>query len=277
MINLLHTYLPEPILFSFGPLSIHWYGLFIVIGIIAALLVSFRLGKKYYHITRDEIFDLSFWLIIWGIIGARIYDVFLQLPYYINHPAQVLEIWKGGLAIHGAIIAGLIVIYYFSKKRKIEFFKLTALLVPGLALGQAIGRFGNYFNQELFGLPTNLPWGIPISIFNRPADYITYQYFQPTFLYESLGCFLIFLLLYNANRLLEGYKTLNKSFYVWSTVAYMVLYSLLRFSLEFIRVDYAPILFGLRLPQVMSLVIIFISILVLIIQKNVWDKRKNKK
>lgn len=277
MINLLHTYLPKPILLSFGPLSIHWYGLFIVIGIIAALLISFGLGKKYYNITRDEIFDLSFWLIIWGIIGARIYDVFLQLPYYINHPVQVLQIWKGGLAIHGAIIAGLIVIYYFSRQKKINFFKLTALLVPGLALGQAIGRFGNYFNQELFGLPTNLPWGIPISVFNRPADYITYQYFQPTFLYESLGCLLIFFLLYNANRLLERYKTLNKCFYVWSTAVYMLLYSLLRFFLEFIRVDYAPILIGLRLPQVISLVIIFISILVLIIQKNVCDKRKNKK
>jgi phosphatidylglycerol:prolipoprotein diacylglycerol transferase len=274
MINFLHTYLPQPILLQFGPINLNWYGLFLVLGILTALCISVYLGKKYYNIPQDEVFDISFWLIIWGVAGARIYDVFLQLPYYTKHPLQILQIWKGGLAIHGSIIAGLAVIYYFSHKKKISFFKLTALFVPGLALGQAIGRFGNYFNQELFGLPTNLAWGIPISLTNRPAEYITAQYFHPTFLYESLGCLLIFLILLLIIKTKN--KISNTYFYVWFTAAYMVLYSLLRFSLEFIRVDYAPVFLGLRWPQFISLIIIFTAVIISIIQKHVFYKNEKK-
>jgi phosphatidylglycerol:prolipoprotein diacylglycerol transferase len=269
---MLHTYLPQPIIFNLGPIAIHWYGLFLVLGIITALLISIRLGRKYYNLSQDEIFDISFWLIIWGIIGARIYDIFLQLPYYIDHPWQMFQIWKGGLAIHGAIIAGLMVIYYFSLKKKINFFKITALFVPGLALGQAIGRFGNYFNQELFGMPTNAPWGIPIAVINRPIEYITNLYFHPTFLYESFGCLIIFLILYTINIIKR--KKQNQYFYVWFTAVYMVLYSLLRFSLEFIRIDYTPTVIGLRWPQIISLIIIFCSICILILQKNVFFKKE---
>lgn len=263
MINFLHTYLPSSIIFSLGPLSLRWYGLFMTLSILSALLLSFHIGKKYLNIDRETIFDLAFWLIISGLIGARIYDVFLQLPYYLEHPVQIIQIWKGGLAIHGAIIAGLITIYFFSKKHRIPFFKLSALIAPGLALGQAIGRFGNYFNQELFGLPTNLSWGIPIAPAFRPSNYINENYFHPTFLYESLGSLLIFAALMLIYRYFYKSDKINFYFYTWLTALYMILYSVLRFSLEFIRIDATPELVGLRWPQIISLFIILASLLVI--------------
>jgi len=269
MLNFLHTFTPQAELFSVGPLTVYWYGLFIVLGILGALIISLKLANKN-GIKKDLIFDLSFWLIIWGIIGARIYDVFLELPYYLENPWQIFKIWQGGLAIHGAIIAGILVLIFFAKKNRLNFWKLSAIIVPGMALGQAIGRFGNYFNQELFGLPTTLAWGIPIDLFHRPIEYITQAYFHPTFLYESVGslliCFILIFLITNKNL------KLNKNIYIWVTLAYMVLYSILRFSLEFIRIDRSPLFLGLRFPQVMSLIIIIISIIILTYKPHVQNK-----
>jgi len=272
MINWLHTFHPQPILFSFNFIHIYWYGFFIVLGIITALGLSFKLAK-YYKVDSDSLFDLSFWLIINGLIGARIYDIFLQLPYYINTPLAVFKIWQGGLAIHGAIIASLITIYFFAKKRKISPWRLISLVVPGLALAQAIGRFGNYFNQELFGLPTSLPWGIPIDLANRPWDYLGSSYFQPTFLYESLGCLLIFLLLTGLNLILIKRNNLNNYYFVLMASLYMVLYSILRFALEFIRIDFSPIFLGLRWPQIISLAFILISLGFLIFNPHAKTKK----
>lgn len=263
MINWLHNFHPQAIALSFGPINIYWYGLFMVTGILSALLVSFRLAK-HYQIKSDHLFDLSFWLIIFGIAGARVYDIFLQLPYYLNNPGAIFKIWEGGLAIHGAIIAGLVTVYVFSKKNNLSLWRLTAVVVPGLALGQAIGRWGNYFNQEIFGLPTSLSWGIPIDILNRPWSYLSFNYFHPTFLYESLGCLVIFLILIAANIYLIKEKSLNNHNFVWMVSLYMLLYSILRLGLEFIRIDDAPYLFDLRWPQIISLVLILGSISLII-------------
>ena len=272
MIHFFHTFLPSPIIVDFGFITLRWYGLLVVLGIIAALYVALFLGKKYFDIDKEVIFDLAFWLIITGLIGARIYDVFLQLPFYIENPIQILQIWKGGVAIHGGIIAGLITIYFFGKNKKINFFKLTALIVPGLALGQAIGRFGNYFNQELYGLPTNLPWGIPINFINRPLEFINQTHFHPTFLYESIGSFIIFIILIYIYIFTFKRKRDSNHFFVWSTALYMILYSVLRFSLEYLRLDQTPEFLGMRWPQVISLFIIFISILTISIHSHVNKK-----
>jgi phosphatidylglycerol:prolipoprotein diacylglycerol transferase len=244
-----------------------------VLGISVALIISYHLAK-YYHLNPNLIFDLSFWLIIGGIVGARVYDNLLQLPYYIHHPLQSLEIWKGGLAIHGGIIAGIFIIWWFAKKHKINFWKLSAIFIPGLAIAQAIGRWGNYFNQEIFGLPSKLPWGIPINLINRPTIYLNNSYFQPTFLYESLGCLLIgFVLLYLNIRAIKKNK-LNRNFYINSVILYLVSYSVLRFFLEFIRLDPAPQLLGLRWPQIISLIIIVFSSLFIFIR--IHDKKTKK-
>lgn len=264
MINFLHTFIPQQVVLNIGPISLRWYGVFITLGIIAALFTSFHLGKKYFNIKKDLIIDLAFWLIIFGLLGARIYDVILYLPYYINHPGQIIQIWKGGMAIHGAIIAGLITIYLFSRKNKISFFKISALVTPGLALGQAIGRFGNYFNQELFGRPTNLPWGIPIEINNRPFNFIDNNYFHPTFLYESLGSLIIFLVLIFIIKKIYQKKQATNYQNIMIIAVYMILYSILRFSLEFIRIDDTPLFLNLRWPQIISILLIIISFITLI-------------
>jgi len=262
MIYFLHTFQPQSILLSLGPIQIYWYGFFVVLGIIIALLTAFQLAK-YYQINTQIIFDLGFRLIIGGIIGARLYDIGLQLSYYFDHPGQIFKIWQGGLAIHGGVITGIIVIYFFSKYQKINFWKLAAIITPGLALAQAVGRWGNYFNQELFGLPTKLPWGIPIDIINRPLNYISNIYFHPTFLYESLGNMMIGILLLIINIYYIKKKQLTNFFFAWSVALYMILYSILRFFLEFIRLDETPSFLGLRWPQIISMILIVFGLLII--------------
>lgn len=272
MITFLHTYLPIKIFFSLGFIHIYWYGFFLVLGMLSALAITIYLAK-YYQVSRDTVFDLAFWLIIGGLIGARVYDIFLQLSDYLDSPWQIFKIWQGGLAIHGAIIAGLIITAIYARRHRINFWHLSALLVPGLALGQAIGRWGNYFNQELFGLPTKLAWGIPIDIVNRPIIYSQETYFQPTFLYESLGLLIIFSLLLIYNIYLHKKNSFSALTDVWSTALYMILYSILRFSLEFIRIDYAPNFLGLRWPQFISLIIIILASILLIFKYHASPKK----
>lgn len=248
--NFFQTFSPEPIAFSLGPIHIFWYGLIVVIGIVAGIFVTARLAEKN-KIEADTIYDLAFYLIIFGLLGARLYDVLLEAPYYLVHPEDIVKIWRGGLAIHGAIIAGAGTVYFYARKYKLDLIKLLSLVVPGLAFGQAIGRWGNYFNQELFGQPTDLPWGIFISFANRPGNLANEQYFHPTFLYESIGCLILGLTLLYLHQKLQ-----HKNKYPLIIATYLIGYSVLRFGLEFIRIDYAPGLAGLRWPQIISLAII---------------------
>lgn len=267
----MHNFIPNPILFSFGPIHIYWYGFFIVCGMLATIFITIKLAKLF-QINQEIIIDLAFWLILGGIIGARIYDVLLELPFYVAHPLNIFKVWQGGLAIHGAIFAGLGVIWYYAKKNKLNFFTLAALITPGLALAQAIGRWGNYFNQELFGLPTNLPWGIFINPANRPFAYYDWQYFQPTFLYESVGCFFIFIILFYIHYWLNKNKNRITNFNKYIIITYLTLYSILRFSLEFIRIDITPEFWGLRWPQWTSLMIIAICVVWVLL---IFKKRDN--
>lgn len=254
MMNLLHTFNPDPILISFGHINIYWYGFFIVIGIIFALLFIIKIAR-YYYISPDLIFDCAFYIILSGIIGARIYDVFLQFSYYSKNPIEIFKIWNGGLAIHGAIIAGIITLFFYAKKKNINFWLLGSLAVPGLALAQAFGRWGNYFNQELYGSPTNLPWGIPIEFKNRLPEYINFEYFHPAFLYESIGNLLIFVLLLVMHYFLKKNKLGSQTI----VLSYLIMYSLLRFFMEEIRIDPTINLLGFRLPQLVGLIIILFS------------------
>jgi phosphatidylglycerol:prolipoprotein diacylglycerol transferase len=258
MINFLHTFKPEAILISLDPITIYWYGLFVVSGILAAFFVILKLAT-YYKIDKNKIIDLGFWVIIIGIIGARIYHVGLELPYYLENPLNIFKIWNGGLAIHGGIIAGGLSSLYLVKKYKLKFWKVTALATTGLALGQAIGRWGNYFNQELYGLPTSTAWGIPIEEANRVLGYKTFEFFHPTFLYESIGNLIIFIILISLHIFIIKKEKIQKTSFINLTLLYLVLYSILRFSLEFIRIDYTPYLAGMRFPQIISLIIIFLS------------------
>lgn len=275
MFKFLHSFEPNSILLTLGALEIYWYGLFMVLAIVTALLVSFHLTKRY-QLDKDLIFDLSFWLIIGGLIGARLYEILLMLPFYLADPWQAIRIWEGGLAIHGGILAGLVIIYIFSRRHHLGFWKLGSVLAPGVALGQAIGRWGNYFNQELFGLPTNLPWGIPINPINRPIEFISETHFHPTFLYESFGLLLIFAVLYYANYRAARLEKIGPRFYLWSVCSYVILYSLLRFSLEYIRIDETPIFLGWRWPQIASLIMIAGSSILLVYKSHVVEHQSSR-
>jgi phosphatidylglycerol---prolipoprotein diacylglyceryl transferase len=263
MFNFLHNFSPTPVLISFGSLHVYWYGLFIVLGVLAALTVTLKLAKKF-GLSPNKIFDLSFYAIIAGIIGARLYHVALEWPYYSQNLWNIFKVWQGGLAIHGGLIGGLLVVLYFCWKEKINFWLIAAIFSPGIVLGQAIGRWGNYFNQELFGTPTGLPWGIPIDLINRPVNYISAEFFHPTFLYEFLGDLAIFLiLLFLVLKFLKkGWKNYKIIF-----LLYLILYSTLRFFMEFLRTDTTAYLFGFRWPQIFSLAVIVISIILIFLPK----------
>ncbi|MBI4414700.1 MAG: prolipoprotein diacylglyceryl transferase [Candidatus Kerfeldbacteria bacterium] len=249
MFSFLHTFSPSPILAEFGPFILRWYGLLLALGAVLGYLVARSLARRY-GIAEETVAALAFFLLIVGFIGARLYHVLNEPGYYFRNPADIVKVWKGGLAIHGAIIAGLAVAYWFCRKYKLLFWKMTDLLVPSLILGQAIGRWGNYFNQELFGLPTQLPWGIPINPLNRPADAVGDQFFHPTFLYESLWDLATFatLLILHRKKIKKG-ETGKHGFI---TMAYLALYSLGRLLNELLRIDRTPVILGIRLPILVS-------------------------
>lgn len=272
--DFLHNFKPQPIILRLGFFVIHWYGCLIVasitLGFFLVSKLTQRLSARSQGLVSDKktekqiLTDMFFYLIIWSIIGARLYYVFFDLPYYLKHPLDIFKIWQGGLGIFGAIVAGVITLAFFSKKYKINFFLLADLLAPALALGQAIGRWGNYFNQEVFGLPTNLAWGIPIEISHRPAKFLEFEYFHPTFLYESLWNFFTFLLLLflwrkfyfrnpNNHQSSLSFSSSLKGEPGNIFASYLIFYCFGRFFIEFLRVDSLPLLWGLKLGQIMAL------------------------
>lgn len=254
MFDLLHSYRPESTLFQFGPISIHWYGIIIAAAGIAAFFVIWQLAKRY-KIEVSAILDLALFLIIGALIASRLYYVIYAWEFYKDNLVDILKIWQGGLAIHGALIGGFIAIFLYCRSKKQNFLLMADIFVVGLILAQAIGRWGNYFNQEIFGLPTNLPWGIPIDFANRPIKFSSFEFFHPTFLYESLGDLLIFFTL-----LFFSYKRLKANKWRAGNIflLYLILYSILRFGLEFLRTDYSPLIFGVRWNQALSAIIILI-------------------
>jgi len=263
MINFLHNYLPESILFSIGPLAVHWYGFLMVVGGLLGLFLVLKLVKKY-SLEKDFFLDLTFYWVIGAVLGARIYYVLYDWEYYKNNLLDTLKIWEGGLAIHGIILGGFITTIIYCKLKKQNFWLIADLLVVGLCSAQIIGRVGNYFNQEIFGKPTDLPWGIPIAEENRPAAYVVYEYFHPTFIYESMGNILItsFLLFLHYRRIKIKKYLAGNIFLI-----YIMLYSCLRFSLEFLRIDYSPLVFGIRWAQLFS-VILFCSAFGFLVYRN---------
>ena len=257
--DFLHNFEPQPIILRLGFLNIYWYSCLIVVGLLLGLILVFKLSSRF-KIEKQLLENLFFYLIISGFLGARLYHVLSEWPYYLKHPWQVFAVWQGGLGIYGAVIVGSLVLFWFCKKNKLNFLSLADLLVPSLILGQAIGRWGNYFNQEVFGKPTSLPWGIPIKTMARPSEFLSSQYFHPTFLYESIWNFLIFLIL-----IFVLIKVFPKPGRIFSL--YLILYSFGRFFLEFLRIDYQPVLFDLRLAQIISLLIFILGFYFLIKKK----------
>jgi len=250
---------PGPILVEIGPIVIRWYGLLIACAVLIGLTLSQYLAKRR-QVNPDLLGDLAIWLVLGAIPAARIYYVLFQWQEYAQRPEDILAIWKGGIAIHGAIIGGTLATIIFARLNRVSFWQLLDLVVPSLILGQAIGRWGNFFNSEAYGKPTDLPWKLYIAPRYRPLDLINSEYFHPTFLYESLWnvgvlailLFIFFWGLKNRNRLRTG------------TLAgvYLISYSLGRVWIEWLRTD-SLMLGPLKVAQVVSLSAIALGLLIL--------------
>jgi phosphatidylglycerol---prolipoprotein diacylglyceryl transferase len=251
-INFLHSYVPDSIAFSIGSLSLHWYGLFLTMAILAGYFISIELAKRS-GFKEEIISTLYINVLIAGLVGARVYHVITEFSFYWDNLGQVFAIWNGGLAIHGGMIGGILMVLYYVKKHKQNFWKIADLFVIPAILGQAIGRWGNYFNQELFGKPTGSVIGIPIELSNRPQEFLRYEYFHPTFLYESIINLIIL------GILLFVFKTEKRpaGLIFWM---YVGLYSLGRIVVESLRINDAAFVFGIRLPLLVSVLLVLVSI-----------------
>ena len=261
---------PGSQLVNLGFFSIKWYGLLIALSIILGLNLSKKLAR-YRGIDPHLVSEILPSLILSSIIGARIYYVIFEyrqfsgdnfftpikiFNIYLNIPS-FLAIWEGGIAIHGALLGGFLSIYLFCKSKKIPLKIFLDLLMPSVILGQAIGRWGNFFNNEAFGIPTNLPWKVFIPLSNRPIIFSNSQFFHPTFLYESLWNLLIFILLiYVFNKQNKDNSILPGLI----TCLYLITYSFGRFWIEGLRIDslclggYPPYCEGgLRIAQFISI------------------------
>ncbi len=247
----------NPVIINLGIIEIRWYSVLILLGFILGYYLVINRCKQE-NIDKTLISDLCFYLIIVSILGARIYYCIFEWKYYINNPIDIIKIWEGGLAIHGGVIAGIIFIYFYTKKKKLEFLKLLDIFAPSLVLGQAIGRWGNFFNGEAYGPITtfeNLK-NLHIPRFIIDGMYIGGNYHVPTFFYESIGCLIIFIILI----ILRNKKSTKIGII---TSIYFILYGLVRFFIEGLRTD-SLMLFNIKVAQLISIIMILIGIYIII-------------
>lgn len=224
----------DRVAFSIFGIDVMWYGILMALGMIIGTLLAIKEGKRV-GIKEDDILDLAIVAIPSGLIGARLYYVIFNWDYYSQNISQILNFRGGGMAIHGALIGGILAGYLFSRYKKMSFFKLADTVIIGMPLAQAIGRWGNFINQEAHGGPTNLPWGIMVNG----------EKVHPTFLYESIWNIGIFILLWIFRK--------KKQYEGEVIVLYTILYSLGRFFIEGLRTD--SLMIGpFRMAQVISLV-----------------------
>lgn len=229
--------------FSLFGLDIMWYGILIAIGFLVGATMATR-NARFEKFPEEPILDLLVWIIPFSILGARLYYVIFSGDNYLENLSRVFNVREGGLAIYGGIIAGIIVTFLYCKKKKISFLQMADFYMPGVAMGQAIGRWGNFINEEAYGAPTDLPWALLIEG----------KTYHPTFLYESLGNILIsiFLMYY-----LRKYKKYNGEV----LALYMILYGILRFFVEGLRVD-SLYLGTFRVSQLLSVTIALLGIFI---------------
>lgn len=249
----------NPVALQIGPFSIKWYSLMILLGVVVGIGLLLKEGKKHNY-PKDFLFNLCFWAIIFGFIGARIYYVLFNFEIYKNDPVSIFKIWEGGLAIHGGLIAGFMTMYLYCKKYNVRLLKITDMAVPGILLAQGIGRWGNFFNMEAHGgavLRSTLEnLHTPEFIINGMN--INGIYYHPTFFYESLWCLLGFIIFI----LLKHYKYLKVGSLTFS---YLCFYSVGRFVIEALRTD-SLMLGGFKVAQVLSVILFIIGIIGLMLE-----------
>jgi phosphatidylglycerol:prolipoprotein diacylglycerol transferase len=248
---------PGAIVFQVGPLAVRWYGLLIAAGVMLGTTLAHREALRRGQ-DPDKLLNLIVVTVLSALLGARLYYVLFNWDYYAANLSKVFAIWEGGLAIHGGLIAGGLATLLYCRQAHLSALVTTDIMAPGVAIGQAIGRWGNFFNQEAFGVPTDLPWKLYIDPYHRPPQLKGFEYFHPTFLYESLWNLLVFCLLwFGLRKRLEAKPGAL-------TLCYFGLYSLGRFFVEGLRID-SLMLGSLRAAQVMSLVLAGASVVALLL------------
>ena len=234
-----------------GPLPIHAYGLLAAVAVlVAAKIAEVRWVRRGYSV--EDFGVVVVWLVIAGIIGSRVYHLFTGYDWDRNGITGTVKIWEGGLGAPGWITGGIIAVVVVARVKHLEALVMLDCIAPAVPAGHAIGRWGNWFNQELFGRPTDLPWGLEIDPVNRPAEYITEPTFHPTFLYESLYLLALFGVLLWAERRFR----LRKGQVL---ALYLALYSFGRFFVENLRIDPAQKIGGLRINAWLSAVVFVAS------------------
>ncbi len=245
----------NPILLKIGNITIYWYSIMILIGFLIASYLIIRESAQL-KIKKEIIMDLLFYTIIIGILGARIYYVLFNIDYYSKNLTDIFKVWEGGLAIHGGIIAGTIFIIIYTKKKNLNPLKTLDMCVPGLLVGQAIGRWGNFFNQEAHGPVTSLEHLKYLPKFIQKGMYIDGEYYMPTFLYESILCIvglIIVLIIRKKLKLKNGQIT----------GFYLIWYGITRAIIESFRTD-SLMLIGLKQAQIISIIMITIGTILII-------------
>lgn len=244
-------------------IEIYWYAI-LMVGAMFIAICMFKKRDGLYNIKFSEILDLLIYLIPISLISARLYYILFNLEYYISNPSQILNTRNGGMAIYGGIIGGAVTCFVYCKKRKINILDLIDYIVPGLVLGQAIGRWGNFVNVEAYGIQTNLPWRMGIV---EAGKYIEVH---PTFLYESLACFAIFIILLIIKN--------KRKFKGQIACVYLILYSLERTFVEGLRTD-SLMLGNIRVSQMLSIIIFIICLAIYVVKmlKISINENKNKK
>ena len=240
----------NPIALSFGGLEIRWYGVIIAIGILIAMtLASKEAARK--GLDGDFIVDMMFWVLPLGIIGARIYYVLFEWQYYLENPSEIIQIWNGGIAIYGSLIAGILTIYFYTKRKGIPFALTLDILAPAVLIAQSIGRWGNFMNQEAHGGQVTRAFleGLHLPEFIINQMNIDGTYYHPTFLYESLWSLLGFILILFLRR---KEKTLRMG---EVTLTYVLWYSFGRFFIEGMRTDSLYLFGPIRVSQFLSLIL----------------------
>jgi phosphatidylglycerol---prolipoprotein diacylglyceryl transferase len=225
--------LHDPVAFTIGSISIRWYALFILTGIIVSIWIIRELARRR-GMDPEFILDVAPWVVLGAIVGARLYYVALKWGFYRDNPGEAINVRLGGLTIHGALAAGILLFFLFCRARGYRFLVWADVVIAAVPIGQAIGRWGNWANQEAFGTPTDLPWAVTIDPDRRPAGYEQNATFHPTFLYEGILNLLIAACLIWIVLRMPRSKWLREGDVLW---LYLILYGIARLLIESVRTD----------------------------------------
>ena len=243
---------PGAIAFALGPITVRWYGILMASAIALGFWLAHREAERE-GLPADDLLRVAQWAVIAGLVGARLYEVAFNWDYYGRYPWKIPAVWEGGLAIHGGIIAGFLTGVALAVHWRVPVLRALDVAAPSVVLGQAVGRWGNFFNEEAFGRPTDLPWKLYISPPHRPLQYASAEYFHPAFLYESLWDLAVFAVLVAWLR--PRYRAQPGAIFFW----YLGLYSLGRFAIEGLRLDSFWVA-GLRVAQMASLAGVVVAV-----------------